>query len=66
MEYTNSEIKALILERIHSARDRKILYMRLVDGITYERLGEEFQLTPRQIKNIVHKAEKILFPHLQG
>lgn len=66
VQYTNSQIKALILEHIHSQRDRKILYRRLVDRMTYEALAKEFQLTDRQIKNIVYNAKEILFPHLQG
>lgn len=64
MEYTNSQIKELILEHIHSARDRKLLYRRLVDGITFEKLAEEFQLSDRQVKTIVYKGETILFKHL--
>lgn len=64
MEYTNSQIKALICEHIHSQRDRKILYRRLVDGITYERLAEEFEISTAQAKRIVYKAEEILFRHL--
>lgn len=35
MEYTNSQIRDLIREHIHSERDRKILFRRLVDGVTY-------------------------------
>lgn len=64
MEYTNSQIKALICEHIHSQRDRKILYRRLVDGITYERLAEEFEISTAQVKRIVYKAEELLFRHL--
>ena len=64
MEYTNSQIKKLILEHIHSARDRKLLYRRLVDGITFEKLAEEFQLSTAQVKRIVYKSEDILFRHL--
>ena len=66
MQYSNSQIKELILEYIHSQRDRKILYRRLVDGITFERLAEEFQMSPKQIRVIVHKQESILFSHLPG
>ncbi len=65
MEYTNSQIKALICEHIHSARDRKLLYRRFVDGITYEQIAEEFDLSTRQVKNIVYKCEAILLQHLQ-
>lgn len=64
MEYTNSQITALISEYIHSERDRAILIRRLVDGICFEPLAEEFDMSERQIKNIVYKCEKILFAHL--
>ena len=66
MEYTNSQIKALIDEHIHSERDRAILYRRLVDGVCFEPLAEEFGMSDRQIKNIVYRCEKILFSHLPG
>lgn len=66
MEYTNSQIKELICEHIHSQRDRKILFRRLVDGITYERLAEEFDMSTVQVKRIIYKAEEKLFSHLPG
>lgn len=61
MEYTNSKIRELIAEHIHSERDRKILERRLIDGIVFERLAEEFDMSPRQIRTIVHRNEEILF-----
>ena len=64
MEYTNSLIRELIAEHLHSERDRAILCRRLIDGITFERLGEEFEMSPRQIRSIVHKSEIILFKHI--
>ena len=64
MEYTNSQIKALIDEWVHSERDRKILYRRLVDGIPFEPLAEEFDLSVRQTKNIVYRGEDELFKHM--
>ena len=63
-EYTNSQARELIAEYIHSERDRKILTRRLIDGITFERLEEEFGLSNKQIKNIVYKLEEELFKHL--
>ena len=63
-EYTNSQISNLIDEYIHSERDRKILKRRLIDGLTYERLAEEFDLSVRQTKKIVYKSEEILFYHI--
>lgn len=66
MEYTNSQVRDLIAEHIHSERDRMILERRLIDGITFERLAEEFSMSPRQVRNIVYKNEKILFSHIRG
>ena len=50
---TNSEIINLINEYIHSERDREIMKRRLVDGICYEPLAEEFDLSTVQTKRIV-------------
>ena len=61
IEYTNSGIILLIDEYIHSERDRAILKRRLIDGITYERLAEEFDLSVTQVKRIVYKGEDIIF-----
>jgi len=64
MEYTNSRIRELIAEYIHSERDRAILERRLVDGITFDRLADEFDMSPRQMKSIVYKLQEDLFKHL--
>ena len=61
---SNSEIEKLINEWIHSERDRKILKRRLIDGICYEPLADEMQMSVRQVKNIIYKAESKLFKHL--
>lgn len=64
-EYTNSQIRETIAEYIHSERDRAILQRRLIDGITFERLAEEFDLSPRQLKTIVYRCEDIIFRHFK-
>lgn len=63
VDYTNSELLYLINEHIHSERDRAILKRRLVDGICYEPLAEEFDLSVRQVKNIICKNEIRIFKH---
>ena len=63
-EYANSQVAKIIEEYIHSERDRGILKRRLLDGICYEPLAEEFDMSVRQIKNIVYKGENIIFRHL--
>ena len=61
---SNSQIEHLIDEWIHSERDRKILKRRLIDGICYEPLADEMDMSVRAIKNIVYKAEAKLFKHI--
>ena len=65
IEYTNSQIDHLIDGYIHSERDRKILKRRLIDGICYEPLAEEFDLSVKQVRNIVNKSEMVLFKRLK-
>lgn len=64
MTYTNSEISLLIDEIIHNERDRKVLKRRYIDGICFEPLAEEFELSVTQVKRIVYKADKLLRQHL--
>jgi DNA-binding transcriptional regulator LsrR (DeoR family) len=60
-EYTNSEVETLIDDLIHSERDRKLMKRRLIDGITQEKLAEEFDLSVRQVQRLIYKLqEKIL------
>lgn len=63
-EYTNTQIARLIDDYIHSERDRRILKRRLIDGICYEPLAEEFDMSVRQMKSIVYKAQDRLFKHI--
>lgn len=63
-DLSTTQIKTLIDEWIKSERDREILKRRLLDGICYEPLAEEFDLSTRQVKNIVYKCEKILLRHM--
>ena len=64
-EYTNSEMSHAIDEVIHNQKYRSILKRRLIDGICYEPLAEEFDLSVRQIKKIVQKSEEIIFTYLK-
>lgn len=63
-DISNSELEKLIDEWIHSERDRRILKRRLIDGICFEPLSWEFDMSVRQIKNIVYRAEAKLFKHI--
>lgn len=57
---TNPETDRMIAEFIsgkNAERDRKILRRRLIDGITYEKLAEEFELSTNHIKRILYNRE---------
>lgn len=64
-DLSRSEIEELIDEWIFKKRNREILKRRLLDGITYERIAEEFGMSTRQIKNIVYRSETIIFSHVK-
>ena len=63
-EYRNSDIRRIIDEHIHSERDREILKRRLIDGICFEPLAEEFNLSVRYIKSVVYRHQEIIFRYL--
>ena len=67
IDYSRTQIESAIDEWIvgkNAERDRKILKRRLVDGICFEPLAEEFDLSVIQIKRIVYKQEKKLLRYL--
>lgn len=64
-ELSRSQIAHLIDEWIFSERDRAILKRRLLDGICYDPLAEEFDLSVRQIKKIVYKGQDKIYRHIK-
>lgn len=65
-EYTNSQIRELIREKIHSRRDRKILFLKLVDGLTFGEIAEETGMPISTITDAYYKQTKILFQDFPG
>lgn len=63
-EYSNSQISHLIDEWVHSKRDRDILKLRYIDGLTFEKISEQCDMSVRQVKRIIYKNEMLLFKHL--
>lgn len=55
----------LIDRWIFSERNRKIVKRRLLDGICYEPLAEEFDLSVRQVKKIVYKSQDKIMKHVK-
>ncbi len=63
-DYSSTELNTAIDEWILNEKHRAILKRRLIDGICFEPLAEEFDMSPRQIKRIVYKAQEVLFRHI--
>ena len=63
-DYTNSEISEIIDEYIHSERDRALLKRRLIDGLTQERLAEEFDLSVRQVQRLIYRLQDKVLRHI--
>lgn len=66
-DLSRTEIENLIDEYVvgrNAERDRNILKRRLIDGLTYERLAEEFDLSTVHVKEIVKKRQEKLFKRL--
>lgn len=65
-ELSRSQISELIDEWIvgrNAERNRMILKRRLIDGITYQSLAEEFDMSVQNICKIVYKCEDKFFKH---
>lgn len=63
--FSRTQINTLINDWIFSARDRKILRAKLLEGMTYEQIAEDLrpQMSPRQIKRIVARCVGMLEKH---
>ena len=63
-EYSRTEISEAIDEWILNQKHRDILKRRLIDGVTFDDLAEEFLMSTRLIKRIVYKTQETLFRHI--
>ena len=66
-ELSRSQLEELIDEWIvgkNGERNRAILKRRLIDGLTYEQIAEEFDLSVRQTKTIIYREEQRLIKHI--
>lgn len=64
MDISRSEMSDMIDEWILNEKHRAILKRRLCDGICFEPLAEEFDMSVRQVKRIVYKTSEYLFKHI--
>lgn len=64
IDLSRSDLEKIIDEWVFNERNRNIIKRRLLDGICYEPLADEFNLSVRQVKNIVYKTENIIIRHI--
>ena len=63
-DVSNSQLANLINEWIrgrNAVRNREILKLRLIDGMTYEDLAEKFGLSFQRVTAIVYKEQDKIF-----
>lgn len=65
-KYGNQQIKGLIAEYIHDKTDRRMLFLRLVDGDTIGEIAGKVGLDEKTVWRRLHKGERELFSHLPG
>ena len=65
-KYGNQQIKELIMEYCHDKTDRKMLYLRLVDGDTIGEIASKVGLDEKTVWRRLHKGEREIFSHLPG
>lgn len=68
-EISRSELDWLIDEWIigrNAERDRAVIKRRLFDGITYEKLAEEFDLSVKRVKLICYNGQDKIYRHIPG
>jgi hypothetical protein len=61
---SRKEWESLIDEWIHNEIDRKMLKRRLLDGICFEPLAEEFELSVNHCQTRIKKAKAQLFKNI--
>lgn len=67
-EFCRSRIEVAIFEWINgknAERNRQMIRRRLFDGLTFEQIAEEFDLSPKQARTIVHQCENKIYNHIR-
>ena len=46
-------------------RNRQIMKSKLLDGLTFEKIAEKYDLSDRYVKTLVYRLEMQIFKHLE-
>lgn len=50
----------------NAERNRSIFYDHLFRGLTYEQIAEIYDMSSRQIQNVIRFCERKVYPHVPG
>ena len=63
-DLSKDDIVYLIEQFVFNKRDRDLIYLRLIDGVTVSQLAEIFDLSESQVKVIIKKTRDTVFSHI--
>ena len=63
-DLSKQQVLDLIDAYIFNERNRQILMRRLLDGVSYEDLAEEYSLSVNQVKTVCYKAIDKISAHI--
>ena len=67
-DYTVDELNHAINQWVrgrNAKRNREIFRMSFIDGVPQEQIAEQYDMSTRQIQNIIYACQRQLFPHLK-
>lgn len=64
-DLSKQQVLDLIDAYIFNERNRQILMRRLLDGVSYEDLAEEYSLSVNQVKTVCYKAIDKISAHIK-
>lgn len=65
IDIPRSEWERLIDEWIFNEQHRQMLKLNLLDGWTYERLAEKFEMSTRQVARVIPRLQNQLFKKIK-
>ena len=65
-DLSKQQVLDLIDAYIFNERNRQIVVRRLIDGVCYEDLAEEYSLSVNQVKTVCYKAVEKISIHLKN
>lgn len=65
-EYTNSQMKDMIMDKIHDRNDRKIMLLKLIDNYTLLEISDKLNIPYSTVRDHYYTSRKILFPMTPG